>query len=381
MTISVRELNPTKPLESAALDIRSVKKLFGQFVALHEICLSVRHGEFLTLLGSSGSGKTTLLRIIAGLTEPTEGAVSIGGRDVTHLPIEKRDIGFVFQNYALFPHLSVRDNIGFGLKLRRYPAARLKARTDEMMELTHLSSLGCRFPSELSGGQQQRVAVARALAPAPKLLLLDEPLGALDRRLRQELGLELKRIQRDTKVTAIYVTHDQDEAFLLSDRIAVMEAGRVLQLDNPRTIYRDPTNLFVANFVGETCRMKGLLKEISGGTGRVDVGGLVINAVPADGATVGMPVVVVVRPEQISVKRCNSMQSRSGAPATFVGGFVRSRTFLGNRLRLKIEASGIDLEAELDGSRDEEFEDGCFVEIAWQFGSPRAFPAQSEKII
>ncbi|AZO07866.1 ABC transporter ATP-binding protein [Mesorhizobium sp. M3A.F.Ca.ET.080.04.2.1] len=381
MTISVRELNPTRPLESAALDIRSVKKLFGQLIALHEICLRVRHGEFLTLLGSSGSGKTTLLRIIAGLTEPTEGAVSIGGRDVTHLPIEKRDIGFVFQNYALFPHLSVRDNIGFGLKLRRYPAARLKARTDEMMELTHLSSLGSRFPSELSGGQQQRVAVARALAPAPKLLLLDEPLGALDRRLRQELGLELKRIQRDTKVTAIYVTHDQDEAFLLSDRIAVMEAGRVLQLDSPRTIYRDPTNLFVANFVGETCRMKGLLREISGGAGRVDVGGLVIDAVPADGATAGMPVVVVVRPEQISVKRCKSMQSRSGAPATFVGGFVRSRTFLGNRLRLKLEASGIDLEAELDGSRDEEFEDGCFVEIAWQFGSPRAFPAQSEKII
>lgn len=360
--------------DPAALAVNSVMKRYGHHTALHEVSLQVNKGEFLTLLGSSGSGKTTLLRIIAGLTEPTEGTVSIAGRDVTRLPIERRDIGFVFQNYALFPHLNVRDNIGFGLKIRKYPGDQLKARTEEMMELVHLSSLGSRFPGELSGGQQQRVAIARALAPSPKLLLLDEPLGALDRRLRQQLGVELKRIQRDTKVTSIYVTHDQDEAFLLSDRVAVMEAGRILQIDSPRGIYRDPASLFVANFVGETCQMKGVAQQVSGRDARVTIGSITINVLLEQATSVGSPVIVITRPEHIAVKRQDAVKAPADDPGSSVRGVVRSCTFLGNRLKLKIEAGQVEIEAELDGSRDEEFEEGSIVDISWAHGSARAYP-------
>jgi ABC-type Fe3+/spermidine/putrescine transport system ATPase subunit len=360
--------------DPAALAVRSVMKRYGHHAALHEVNLRVDKGEFVTLLGSSGSGKTTLLRIVAGLAEPTGGTVSIDGRDVTQLPIEKRDIGFVFQNYALFPHLNVRDNISFGLKLRNYPREQLKARTQEMMELVHLSPLGSRFPGELSGGQQQRVAIARALAPSPKLLLLDEPLGALDRRLRQQLGMELKRIQRDTKVTSVYVTHDQEEAFLLSDKVAVMEAGRILQIDTPRGIYRAPRNLFVANFVGETCQMRGVAEAVSGRNGRVKVGSFTMDVVLEQATTVGSDVIVVTRPEQIAVNRCEE----AGRPPDKLGsslcGVVRSCTFLGNRLKLKIDACQVEVEAELDGSRDAEFKEGSMVAISWACGSARAYP-------
>jgi ABC-type Fe3+/spermidine/putrescine transport system ATPase subunit len=359
-----------------ALTVRAVRKAFGQYEALSDIDLSIEEGEFVTLLGSSGSGKTTLLRIIAGLTEPTAGTISIRGSDVTHLPIEKRDIGFVFQNYALFPHLCVRENIGFGLKLRKYSGAELKARTEEMMDLVHLSALGERYPSQLSGGQQQRVAIARALAPAPKLLLLDEPLGALDRRLRQQLGEELKRIQRDTDVTAIYVTHDQEEAFLLSDRIAVMETGRIRQVDTPRAIYRNPASLFVANFVGETCQMQGVVRNRSGNTASVEIGGIAIQARMTEPAPDGTPVTVVLRPEQVRILERNAASIAPGRNrSALLRGTIRSCIFLGNRLRLKIDAAGFELDAELDGGHNRQPAEGDTVEVTWEAGAPLAYPA------
>jgi spermidine/putrescine ABC transporter ATP-binding subunit len=228
--------------------------------AVRGISLSVAPGEFLTLLGPSGSGKTTLLRIIAGLLFPTHGQVHIDGRDVTRLAPGKRDIGFVFQNYALFPHLPVFDNVAFPLRLRKVKSEEIRRRVKEALDLVYLSGLEGRVPAQLSGGQQQRVAVARAIVFGPTVLLMDEPLGSLDKRLRMQLQTELRRLQREVGVTTIYVTHDQEEAFSLSDRIAVLNDGLTSQVGAPEEIYRTPADEFVANFVGEVnyflCELK-----------------------------------------------------------------------------------------------------------------------------
>jgi ABC-type Fe3+/spermidine/putrescine transport system ATPase subunit len=228
--------------------------------AVRGISLSVAPGEFLTLLGPSGSGKTTLLRIIAGLLFPTHGQVHIDGRDVTRLAAGKRDIGFVFQNYALFPHLPVFDNVAFPLRLRKVKSGEIRRRVKEALDLVYLSGLEGRVPAQLSGGQQQRVAVARAIVFGPTVLLMDEPLGSLDKRLRMQLQTELRRLQREVGVTTIYVTHDQEEAFSLSDRIAVLNDGLTSQVGAPEEIYRAPADEFVANFVGEVnyflCELK-----------------------------------------------------------------------------------------------------------------------------
>jgi spermidine/putrescine ABC transporter ATP-binding subunit len=228
--------------------------------AVRGISLSVAPGEFLTLLGPSGSGKTTLLRIIAGLLFPTHGQVHIDGRDVTRLAAGKRDIGFVFQNYALFPHLPVFDNVAFPLRLRKVKSGEIRRRVKEALDLVYLSGLEGRAPAQLSGGQQQRVAVARAIVFGPTVLLMDEPLGSLDKRLRMQLQTELRRLQREVGVTTIYVTHDQEEAFSLSDRIAVLNDGLTSQVGAPEEIYRTPADEFVANFVGEVnyflCELK-----------------------------------------------------------------------------------------------------------------------------
>jgi spermidine/putrescine ABC transporter ATP-binding subunit len=220
-------------------------------LAVRGISLAVESGEFLTLLGPSGSGKTTLLRIIAGLLHPTSGRVYIDGRDVTRTAPGKRDVGLVFQNYALFPHLSVFDNVAFPLRLRKVPSQEIRRRVGEVLELVLLTGFESRLPAHLSGGQQQRVALARAIVFEPTVLLMDEPLGSLDKRLRQQLQLELRRLQREVGVTTIYVTHDQEEAFSMSDRIAVLNEGLTSQVGTPEDIYRAPADEFVAHFVGE----------------------------------------------------------------------------------------------------------------------------------
>lgn len=266
---------------------------------LHETDLVVRAGEFFTLLGPSGSGKTTLLRIIAGLIDFTSGSVAIDGSDVTKLPTQQRDIGFVFQNYALFPHLTVAENIAFGLKIRKVRGAQLAKRLDEMLELTALGPLRDRHPAQLSGGQQQRVALGRALAQRPRVLLLDEPLGALDRRLRQDLGAEIRRIQQESDTTAIYVTHDQEEAYILSDRMGVMDAGYIRQVGAPREIYSAPTSNFVANFLGETNSFTAELLERGTDSSTVRVGEFVLEAAPTAVASAGESCRLSARPEQI----------------------------------------------------------------------------------
>ena len=231
--------------------VEHVSKVFGTAPALNDVSIGIGDNEFFTLLGPSGCGKTTLLRILAGFEHPTEGRVLLDGADIAKLPPYQRPVNTMFQSYALFPHLTVADNVGFGLEMLRWKKPDIAARVTRMLELVRLPHLASRKPTELSGGQQQRVALARALAPRPRVLLLDEPLSALDLKLRREMQFELKRLQRETAITFVLVTHDQEEALAMSDRIAVMDAGRVQQLGRPRDIYDAPANRFVADFIGE----------------------------------------------------------------------------------------------------------------------------------
>lgn len=255
------------------LELKNIKKSFtpGEDV-LDDICLTVARGEFVTLLGSSGCGKTTTLRIIAGLEQTDSGSVWINGQDVTKLPPDKRDVNTVFQNYALFPHMNVAENIGYGLKLRKVPRGEIKKKVAQMLELVQLEGYEKRKPSELSGGQKQRVAIARALVNNPKVLLLDEPLGALDLQLRRAMQIELKHLQKKLGITFIYITHDQEEAINMSDRIAVMRDGRIEQIGTPDEIYNHPKTSYVATFVGNANILHGAAESIQGQNAIVKIG-------------------------------------------------------------------------------------------------------------
>lgn len=231
--------------------LEAIEKRFEDTVVISPLSLQIQEGEFLTILGPSGCGKTTLLRMIAGFEQPTGGSICLDGENIVDLPPHKRDMNLIFQHYALFPHMTVEQNIRFGLKMKQVPEAEQKKRAGEAMRLTQLTALGKRKPSQLSGGQQQRVAIARAIVNNPKVLLLDEPLGALDFKLRKDLQRELKLLQRNLGITFVYVTHDQDEAMSMSDRIAVMNEGRIEQIGTPQEIYHQPQTLFVASFIGE----------------------------------------------------------------------------------------------------------------------------------
>lgn len=255
------------------LELKNIKKSFtpGEDV-LDDICFTVARGEFVTLLGSSGCGKTTTLRIIAGLEQTDSGSVWINGQDVTKLPPDKRDVNTVFQNYALFPHMNVAENIGYGLKLRKVPRGEIKKKVAQMLELVQLEGYEKRKPSELSGGQKQRVAIARALVNNPKVLLLDEPLGALDLQLRRAMQIELKHLQKKLGITFIYITHDQEEAINMSDRIAVMKDGRIEQIGTPDEIYNHPKTSYVATFVGNANILHGVAENIQGENAIVKIG-------------------------------------------------------------------------------------------------------------
>ena len=286
--------------ETAAVEVQQAVKTFGQgelaVRALDDVSVTIRRGEFFTLLGPSGCGKTTLLRLIAGFETPTSGRILLDGEEITALPPNRRPVNTVFQSYALFPHLTVEQNIAFGLEMQDRPAAEVRDTVSRMLGLVQLDSMAQRRTSQLSGGQQQRVALARALAPKPKVLLLDEPLSALDLKLRKEMQTELKRLQLETGITFIFVTHDQEEALTMSDRIGVMNLGKILQIGDPRTIYTAPTNRFVASFIGETNVLSGTMGE---GVVRLAAGG----EIPVHGpAPAGAAVTVAVRPEQLRLE-------------------------------------------------------------------------------
>ena len=311
-----------------AIDIRGVTKIFGTgdqaFAAVDNTFLSIRQNEFFTLLGPSGCGKTTLLRLIAGFEFPTSGEIHLYGDNIAEMPPFKRPINTVFQNYALFPHMTVEENIGFGLKMLGKSTGEIKARVDEMLKLVRMEALAKRKTSQISGGQQQRVALARALAPQPKVLLLDEPLSALDYKLRKDMQIELKRLQSETGITFIFVTHDQEEALTMSDRIAVMSAGKIQQIGSPREIYDAPTTRFVADFIGETNFLKGTVTSANGSTADValDVGGTISANTAVDGASSGA-VTVVLRPEHASLAKS------AGAAAGQLSGILETVAYIG----------------------------------------------------
>ena len=312
--------------DPTAVEVRHAVKAFGQGAsavrALDDVSVEIGAGEFFTLLGPSGCGKTTLLRLIAGFETPTSGAILLGGRDITGLPPNRRPVNTVFQSYALFPHLSVARNIGFGLEMQDRPRAEVAATTARMLALVQLEAMADRKVAQLSGGQQQRVALARALAPAPKVLLLDEPLSALDLKLRKEMQIELKRLQRETGITFIFVTHDQEEALTMSDRIAVMSAGRIRQTGTPREVYTRPADRFVAGFIGET----NFLEAVSDGT-TLTLGSA---RLPAGPDMPPGPVHLAIRPEQVRLKDAGT----PGAVPATVGALVYFGTDTHCHLRL-----------------------------------------------
>ncbi len=286
------------------IEIQRVTKRFGTFTAVNEVSLHVEAGEFLTLLGPSGCGKTTLLRMLSGFETPTAGSIHIGGRDVTHLAPYRRNVNQVFQSYALFPHLNVEQNVGFGLRMQKVAAADAARRVAEVIELVALKGFEKRRPHELSGGQRQRVALARAIVPNPEVLLLDEPLSALDAKLRRAMQLELKRLQKHLGLTTVFVTHDQEEALTLSDRIAVMNHGRIEQLDRATEVYHQPRTAFVADFLGEANLLEADVLSRNGTTMRVRTrAGLELLVGSIERAATEGPVVISVRPEKVLVSK------------------------------------------------------------------------------
>src|SRR5205823_5297365 len=285
--------------------------------ALADVSVEIRENEFFTLLGPSGCGKTTRLRLIAGFDFPTEGEILLYGKDIAPLPPFKRPVNTVFQNYALFPHMTVGQNIGFGLEMLGRPKAEIAARVNEMLRLVRMEELKERKTSQISGGQQQRVALARALAPQPKVLLLDEPLSALDYKLRKDMQIELKRLQHETGITFIFVTHDQEEALTMSDRIAVMSKGKILQVGSAHDIYDKPAERFVANFIGETNFLEGEVTEVNGVTAAVRLAsGATVTAGLPDGFRPNGKVTVVVRPEHADVIHDRTRATVTGTVAT-----------------------------------------------------------------
>jgi spermidine/putrescine ABC transporter ATP-binding subunit len=317
----------------ADVSLRRIAKRFGDALVVDALDIDIRQGEFLTLLGPSGCGKTTTLRMIAGFVQPTGGRVFIGGEDVTDLEPRKRQIGMVFQDYALFPHLTIAENVAFGLVERRTPRARIAPRVTELLELIRLPDLGHRLPAELSGGQQQRVALARAIAHPPQVLLMDEPLGALDLKMREYMQVELRRIQQHLGLTVVYVTHDQIEAMAMSDRIAVMNGGRIEQLDRPEIIYNKPRTRFVANFVGKVNFIDGAIRRTDAGVGAIETKDGALVRAPVQ-QPVGSRVTLAIRPEHLTICRPTGAVVDGHNVLT---GRIRAQTFCGNVRHYAVE--------------------------------------------
>jgi len=315
------------------LELTGVQKHFGATVAVEDFNLSAERGEFVSFLGPSGCGKTTTLRMIAGFEVPTAGTIVLDGTDITYRPPNRRDVGMVFQSYALFPNMSVADNVGFGLKVRRRPPDQIRKRVGELLDLVHLGDKISRYPYQLSGGQQQRVALARALAFEPQVLLLDEPLSALDAKIRVTLRHEIRAIQRQLGITTVYVTHDQEEALSLSDRIVVMSEGRIEQIGSPFEVYNFPTTAFVASFVGTLNVLPTAVVDPS--AGRLSVSGQEIRISRPVTARAGDTISLALRPEMVSL-------GDGPAGSNVLRGTVADVSFLGSIVRIRIRiAEGV----------------------------------------
>ena len=341
----------------SGVDVTAVAKSYGATKVLTDITQNFESGTFTSLLGPSGSGKTTLLRIIAGFVAPDEGAVRIAGADVTGVPVYARNIGMVFQSYALFPHMSVSANVGFGLGRRGIRGKAAKAQVDEALKMVRLPGFGGRYPRQLSGGQQQRVALARAIVIRPDVLLLDEPLSALDRRLRQEMQVELLRIQRESGLTTIFVTHDQEEALTLSDKVAILDRGRIVQMGRPAEVYERPRTRFAAEFLGDanflTGKVRGSAVEIAGATIMTE------DRLPAEGATVTL----AVRPEKIAIRPAET--ARSGAVENSLPATVSSVIYTGTALTYMLRSGDLHLKVFAQNSDGSPLAAGSAVVLSW----------------
>ncbi|CAM2734496.1 ABC transporter ATP-binding protein [Erysipelothrix tonsillarum] len=310
---------------SVNVDIKNVVKKYGDFVAINDVSLSIQEGEFFTLLGPSGCGKTTLLRMIAGFNSIEAGDINFGDQRINDVSAHKRDIGMVFQNYAVFPHLSIYDNVGYGLKARKIPKEEAHERIMDALKIVQIEELKDRMPSALSGGQQQRVALARAIVIEPKILLMDEPLSNLDAKLRVQMRTIIKKLQRKLNITTIYVTHDQEEALAISDRIAVMNKGKVMQVDAPSVIYQKPANQFVSNFIGTSNFLKGIVEE----NNQIKIENYRFTKKVK--AAVGTDVLISVRPEQFIFTDHQDSIHGSITLATFLGDFISYEIELENQ--------------------------------------------------
>jgi putative spermidine/putrescine transport system ATP-binding protein len=318
------------------LRIDKLVKTFAGNTVVKGVDLSFNRGEFVSLLGPSGCGKTTILRMIAGFEQPSSGTITVEGRDITGLNPNQRQIGMVFQAYALFPNMNVADNIAFGLRVAGKPKPERDARVEQMLALIGLAGYGKRYPFELSGGQQQRVALARALAPSPRMLLLDEPLSALDAKIRVSLRDQIREIQRDLGITTVFVTHDQEEALSISDRIVVLSAGNVEQFDTPFQIYNKPATRFVATFVGTLNTIEGVVESVKEKTVKVDGQTIILDSLP-EGAKAKEPISLTLRPEAMRLGDANSGVTLEGKveDVSFLGSVIRVRVNLGqNTLHL-----------------------------------------------
>lgn len=361
--------------QAASLELRNLRKAFGDFKAVQDVSLQVAGGEFISLLGPSGCGKTTVLRMIAGLERPDSGSVLFSGKSVDSLPARSRNVGMVFQSYALFPHMRVCENVAFGLKVRGVPIQEIKGKVQAALEQVKMSGMSERFASELSGGQRQRVALARALVTRPMLLLLDEPLGALDRALREEMQFEIRGLQQSVGITTLCVTHDQEEALILSDRIAVMDGGKVQQVGTPKEIYERPATRFVSEFVGRSNRIRGAIRHIdaSGLSVECALGVVATNAdtLPRENLKSHRFVEVTFRPENMVLG-----PSPTGQVGLKGEGPVRRVHYLGNTCQVDIEVDGVLLSASIPSSHERlsTLQVGSSAAFFVASGSLRLFP-------
>ena len=355
------------------IGVRELTKQFGGTTAVDRVSLEIADGELFTLLGPSGCGKTTLLRLIAGFSRPDGGSLVFGERIVNDVPPYARNIGMVFQNYALWPHMSVFQNVAYGLRIRGFAGPTLQAQVEEGLRKVNLTGLGGRYPGQLSGGQQQRVALARALVLNPDILLLDEPLSNLDAKIRVQVRAEIRKLQRELGITTVYVTHDQEEALSLSDRIAVMKDGRALQIGGPKEVYERPRTRFVADFVGTNNLLPGTASAPEGELCRVDTALGAIQARVTDGVAPGQACVVAIRPENVTVRQGETLPpDRENA----VTGRIGLASYLGNTLRYDVETrSGILLKADIrDPWRHEPLAIGTAVTLSFPPSVTLALP-------
>jgi putative spermidine/putrescine transport system ATP-binding protein len=354
------------------LSIKGIAKSYDAVMAVEDVSLDVAQGEFVTFLGPSGSGKSTTLYIVAGFQDPSAGDVLLHGTSLLAVPSNKRNIGMVFQRYTLFPHLCVADNVAFPLKVRRRPKAEIDAKVAAMLKLVRLDGYAERMPAQLSGGQQQRVALARALAYDPPLLLMDEPLSALDKKLREEIQYEIKRIHNETGVTILYVTHDQEEALRLSDRVALFNLGRIEQIGSGRDLYEQPATRFVAGFIGNSNFLPGRITRIIGDRGEAQLpDGALVRDLPAQGLNAGAEVSIMIRPDRLSLARPGE-----GTPAARVSATILDSTFLGDVIHLVTRTAwgdDVSLRLPCDAFGGDFPSNSQQVELTWPTGASRLY--------